>query len=68
MAEVEFRGMVSGAQQVAMMVMVVLPTGAKSRHHRQPIADVHGIVAGIVITPSAEATVMGPIVLNHIHP
>ena len=50
------------------VMVVVLQTGAKGRHHRQPIADVHRIVAGIVIAARAEASIVSPEILNQIHP
>ena len=67
-AEVELARTVSGAEQVRIVVMVVLPAGAERRHHRQPVADVHRVVVRIVVAPRAPAAIVRPVVLHHIHP
>ena len=60
--------MVRGPQEIGMVVMVVLPAGAEGRRHRQPVPDVHRVVARIVISARTPPTVVGPVVLHHIHP
>src|SRR4029079_2412272 len=67
-AEVELTRAVSGAEQVRIVVMVVLPAGVEGGHHRQPVADVHGVVIRIVVPPRAPAAIVRPVVLNHIDP
>ena len=48
--------------------MIILQAGAERGRHRQPFADVHRIVALIVVTPVSEFSSVSPIVLNHIDP
>ncbi len=55
-------------QETRIVMMVILETGAKGRRHRQPLADVHGIVVLVVIASISMASRVRPIVLNHVYP
>src|SRR5438128_10119150 len=67
-SKVIFGFVVAQPQKPFVVMMIVLQARAKSRRHRQPLADVHGVVLFIVITSVSKCSSVGPIVLNHIYP
>ena len=56
------------SEQMRVVVMVILPAGAEGRRDGKPVSDIHGVIVLVVIAARAETTIVGPIVLNHVHP
>jgi lathosterol oxidase len=67
-SKVVLRFLVAQAQKARGMVVVVLQAGAEGRCDRQPLADVHRVVAFVVVAPVAESPIVGPVVLHHVDP
>ena len=56
------------AQKAGVTVVVVLEARAPGCRHRQPFANVHGIVFWDIVAPVSVSARVRPVVLNHVDP